>query len=118
EVGWIDEVYDEPTAQALGLRLGHASVIIHTGSRGFGHQICTDFTELMDRAVARYGIVLPDRQLGCAPIGSPEGKDYLAAMSCAVNYAFANRQLITHWVRRAFAELLGRDDQELGLDVV
>ncbi|HZV02665.1 MAG TPA: RtcB family protein [Planctomycetota bacterium] len=118
EVGWIDEVYDEETARALGLALGNVSVIIHTGSRGFGHQICTDFIEVMNAAVSRYKIELPDRQLCCAPLSSPEGKAYLAAMTCGINYAFANRQLITHWVRRAFSELLGRDDAELGLDVV
>jgi tRNA-splicing ligase RtcB len=118
EVGWIDEVYDEETAKALGIALGNVSVIVHTGSRGFGHQIATDFIEVMNEAVKRYKIELPDRQLCCAPIGSPEGQAYLKAMSCAVNYAFANRQLITHWVRRAFTEILGRDDEELGLDVV
>jgi tRNA-splicing ligase RtcB len=118
EVGWIDEVYDEETAKALGIVPGSVSVIVHTGSRGFGHQICTDFIEVMSAAVSRYKIELPDRQLGCAPIGSPEGQAYFKAMSCGVNYAFANRQLITHWVRRAFTELLGRDDRELGLDVV
>lgn len=118
EVGWLDEVVDEATAAKLGLAKDRVSVIIHTGSRGFGHQICTDFIEVMDQAVAKYGIALPDRQLCCAPIGSPEGQAYLKAMSCAVNYAFANRQLVTHWVRRAFAELLGEDDEALGLDVV
>ncbi len=118
EVGWIDEVYDEATAQALGIAKGNISVIVHTGSRGFGHQICTDFIDVMDAAVRKYKFELPDRQLCCAPIGSPEGIAYMKAMSCAVNYAFANRQLITHWIRRAFTDLLGRDDQELGLDVV
>jgi tRNA-splicing ligase RtcB len=118
EVGYLDELYDAKTAEALGLATGKVSVIIHTGSRGFGHQICTDSIEVMNRAVAKYKIELPDRQLCCAPIGSPEGKDYIAAMSCGVNYAFANRQLITHWVRRAFSELLGREDESLGLDVV
>ncbi len=118
EVGWIDEVYDEETAKALGIVPGNVSVIVHTGSRGFGHQIATDYIEVMNEAVKRYKIELPDRQLCCAPIGSPEGQAYLEAMSCAVNYAFANRQLITHWVRRAFTDILGRDDEELGLDVV
>jgi tRNA-splicing ligase RtcB len=118
EVGWLDEVDDEELAKKLGLERGKVSVIVHTGSRGFGHQICTDFIEVMNEAVAKYKIDLPDRQLCCAPIGSPEGQAYLKAMSCAVNYAFANRQLITHWVRRAFAELLGEDDEALGLDVV
>jgi tRNA-splicing ligase RtcB len=119
EVGWIDETDDPELARKLGLERGQVSVIIHTGSRGFGHQICTDFIEVMNAAVGKYKIELPDRQLCCAPIGSPEGKAYLKAMSCAVNYAFANRQLITHWVRRAFSELLGEDDDEvLGLDVV
>ncbi|MBI3726619.1 RtcB family protein [bacterium] len=118
EVGWIDEVYDEPTARALGLEAGKLSVIVHTGSRGFGHQVCTDFIDVMKRAVSKYRIELPDKQLSCAPLSSPEAASYMRAMSCAVNFAFANRQLITHWVRHAFSEVLGEDDRALGLDVV
>jgi tRNA-splicing ligase RtcB len=118
EVGVFDEIYDEAAAKALGIERGKVSVIVHTGSRGFGHQVCEDFIEVMNKAVSKYKIALPDRQLCCAPIGSPEAQDYLRAMSCAVNFAFANRQLITHWVRKAFTKLLGEDDRALGLDVV
>jgi tRNA-splicing ligase RtcB len=118
EVGFVDEIFDEEAARAIGLEKGKVTVIIHTGSRGFGHQVCEDFIEVMNKASRKYGIALPDRQLCCAPIRSPEGQEYLRAMSCAVNFAFANRQLITHWARHAFTEVLGRDDRELGLDVV
>ena len=87
------------------------------GSRGFGHQVCQDFLELMERASHRYAISLPDRQLACAPLASPEGRDYLAAMACAANFAWANRQRITHLVRRAFARHLDRSEEALGLQV-
>ncbi|HLJ68256.1 MAG TPA: RtcB family protein [Chloroflexota bacterium] len=107
EVQRVDEVYDEATASAFGLHLGQLTVFIHTGSRGFGHQVCTDALHVMQRAVQRYGIDLPDRQLACVPIRTPEGRDYLAAMACAANYAWANRQCITHAARRALQAVLG-----------
>ncbi len=118
EVGYIDEIYDEAAAAALGLTIGQVSVIIHTGSRGFGHQVCSDFLKVMEGATRRYGIDLPDRQLCCAPLDSPEGKDYLAAMACAVNFAFANRQLITHAVRECFETSLGAKPEDLKLGVI
>ncbi|MEI6309505.1 MAG: RtcB family protein [bacterium] len=103
EVQAVEEIYEAATAAAFGLhRVGQITFLIHTGSRGFGHQVCTDSLEIMQQAVRKYGISLPDRQLACAPLGSPEGKRYLAAMGAAVNFAWANRQLITHWVREAF----------------
>ncbi len=103
EVQAVEEIYDAATATTFGLhRVGQITFLIHTGSRGFGHQVCTDSLETMQQAVRKYGISLPDRQLACAPLGSPEGKRYLAAMRGAVNFAWANRQLITHWVREAF----------------
>jgi len=107
EVGCVDEVYDEAAAQVLGLPLGTVTVFVHCGSRGFGHQICEDYLALMDRAVARYGIELPDRQLACAPLGSPEAERYFGAMCCAVNYAFANRQAIAHLTAAVFEEVFG-----------
>jgi len=99
ELGYVDKVYDEKAASKLGLNADSVTVIIHTGSRGFGHQVCDDFIRVMLRASEKYGIELPDRQLCCAPVRSPEGRKYLAAMACAVNFAFCNRQMITHWVR-------------------
>ena len=118
EVQVVDEVYDEATARAFGLSLGAVAVTIHTGSRGFGHQVCTDFIPLMDRAARQARIALPDRQLACAPIGSPEGRRYFAAMAAAANFAFANRQVITHEVRSAFEAVFGRGWRDLGLRVV
>ena len=109
EVGYVAEVYDEPAARKMGLELDSITTIIHCGSRGFGHQICGDYLSVMDRAVQSHRIHLPDRQLACAPVQSREGERYLKAMRCAVNYAFANRQVIAHGVRRAFERALGMD---------
>ena len=102
EIQHVDEIYDEKAATALGLFEGQVTVMIHTGSRGFGHQVCTDFLEVMARAASKYNIALPDRELACAPYNSPEAQDYLAAMGAAANYAWANRQCIMHWAREAF----------------
>jgi tRNA-splicing ligase RtcB len=116
EVGMVDELYDRDSAKAMGIEdLGQVMVLIHTGSRGFGHQICTDYVGLLGEAVKRYGISLPDRQLACAPLNSPEGRDYLAAMACAANYAWANRQFIVHWVREVFINVFGKSQEELGM---
>jgi tRNA-splicing ligase RtcB len=105
EVDVVDQVFDTPAAQVMGLALGNLVVQIHCGSRGFGHQICTDYVDEFQGAVKRYGIQLPDRELVCAPLNSPEGQNYLAAMRCAANYAFANRQILAHHARRAFEEV-------------
>jgi tRNA-splicing ligase RtcB len=118
EVGYVEEVYDDRAAQVLGLFPGQVTVIIHCGSRGFGYQICEDYLDTMDRAVRKYQIELPDRQLACAPIDSEEGQSYLGAMHCAINYAFANRQVIAHHARRAFAKALGLLPQDIGLRTV
>jgi len=107
EIGYVEEVFDEEAAGVMGLALGRATLMIHTGSRGFGHQVCDDFLRVMLRASRQYGIDLPDRQLCCAPLASSEGRDYLAAMAAAVNFAFANRQIITHLARETFASVLG-----------
>jgi tRNA-splicing ligase RtcB len=109
EVGWVDQIRDAAAAEALGLREGQVTVIVHTGSRGFGYQVCDDHLDLMVKAAGDYGIDLPDRQLCCAPLGSPEANQYLGAMFSAANYAFANRQLITHFVRRTLQERFGTD---------
>lgn len=105
-------------AELIGLQEGHLTVLIHTGSRGFGHQICTDYSSLMAQASEKYGIKAPTKGLACAPIDSPEGREYLAAMACAANFAFANRQLIAHGVREAFGEVLGLPLSEIGLELV
>jgi tRNA-splicing ligase RtcB len=109
EVGWVDQIRDAAAAEALGLREGQVTVIVHTGSRGFGYQVCDDHLDLMVKAAGDYGIELPDRQLCCAPLGSPEANQYLGAMFAAANYAFANRQLITHFVRKTLQERFGTD---------
>jgi tRNA-splicing ligase RtcB len=106
EVEVVDQVFDEPAAQAMGLERGCLTVLIHCGSRGFGHQICTDYVKSFQQAVSRYGIRLPDRELVCAPLDSPEGRAYEGAMRCAANYAFANRQVLAHYARQAFVDTL------------
>ena len=118
EFGYVGEIYDDAAAQTLGLSLDQVTVIIHTGSRGFGHQTCEDNLALMDSAMRKYGMKLPDRQLACAPIRSSEGQRYLGAMRCAINFAFANRQIIAHNTRKAFQETLGLSESELGMRTV
>ncbi|MEV0606516.1 RtcB family protein [Polymorphospora rubra] len=108
EVQAVDHVYDEPAAAAFGLRAGQICVMVHSGSRGMGHQICTDHVRVMERVMPRYGIDVPDRQLACAPASSPEGRAYLGAMAAAANYARANRQLLGEAARRVFARVVGR----------
>ncbi|HET8976278.1 MAG TPA: RtcB family protein [Solirubrobacterales bacterium] len=109
EVQRVDRVLDPAAAEAFGLRMGQVTVLIHSGSRGFGHQVCSDYVRTMDRALKGYGIVLPDRQLACAPLSSPEGKAYLGAMSCAANFAWANRQTMAQRVREAVAAAIGQE---------
>jgi tRNA-splicing ligase RtcB len=106
EVDVVDQIFDPLAARVMGLEQGNLVLQIHCGSRGFGHQICTDYVEEFQQAVHRNKITLPDRELVCAPLGSPEGQDYLAAMRCAANYAFANRQVLAHLARKAFEEVL------------
>jgi tRNA-splicing ligase RtcB (3'-phosphate/5'-hydroxy nucleic acid ligase) len=118
EVSSVSEIYDEEAARVLGLFPGQITVTIHCGSRGFGYQVCADYLETMDRAVKRYEILLPDRQLACAPLNSPEGQNYLGAMRCAINYAFANRQVIAQHTRKAFQKALGIPLADIGLRTV
>ena len=119
EVEVVDEIYDQEAAKTMGIgNIKQVLVLIHTGSRGFGHQVCSDYVALLGGAVKKYGINLPDRQLACAPVQSPEGQDYLTAMACAANYAWVNRQCITHWVRESFVRVLGKSRKELGLEQV
>ena len=109
ELQRVEALYDEEAAEAFGLRAGQVTVLIHSGSRGLGHQVCTDFVKRMDAALGRHGIELPDRQLSCAPIGSAEGRAYLGAMAAAANFAWANRHVIADGVRAAIARVLGRE---------
>jgi tRNA-splicing ligase RtcB len=118
ELDAVDRVEDPITAAALGLFESQVVVFIHCGSRGLGHQVCTDHVAIMDRSIDRYGIRVPDRQLACAPLDAPEGRAYLAAMASAANFAWANRQSIAHAVRGAFVRVLGSDAHRLGLDLV
>jgi tRNA-splicing ligase RtcB len=107
EAQWVEKVIDAAAAEAFGLAEGQVTVLIHSGSRGLGHQVCTDYVKRMDAAIARHKIVLPDRELACAPVSSPEGQAYMAAMACAANFAWANRQAIAHRVREAARDALG-----------
>ncbi len=118
EVDMVEEIGDEQAANVLGLFPGQVTVTIHTGSRGLGYQVCDDFLKMMLRAADKYAIELPDRQLCCAPLTSPEGKQYLAAMAAAANFAFANRQLITAWVRESFERVLNKSPADLGISSI
>jgi len=118
EVEVVERVYDRSAARTMGLEEGCLTVLIHCGSRGFGHQICTDYVKSFQGVVKRYGIRLPDRELVCAPLDSPEGQDYQAAMRCAANFAFANRQVLAHYARDAFAEALRGRARDLTLHQV
>jgi tRNA-splicing ligase RtcB len=106
EIDVIEQIFDPEAAEAMGLEPGNLALQIHCGSRGFGHQVCSDYVRELQGAVQRYGIRLPDRELVCAPLNTPEGKRYLAAMTCAANYAFANRQVLAHYARHAFEQVL------------
>ncbi|MGO0123068.1 RtcB family protein [Desulfothermobacter acidiphilus] len=114
ELQRVTEILDEGLARAFGLFEGQLTIMIHTGSRGFGHQICTDYTGKLAAAAKRYGIELPSRGLACAPIDSPEGKAYYQAMACAVNYAFSNRQIIMTDVARALSDVLEKTPEDMG----
>ncbi|WP_303722991.1 RtcB family protein [Malonomonas rubra] len=118
EIELVEEIGDEQAANLLGLFPGQVVVSIHTGSRGLGYQVCDDHLKLMQRAAKKYGIELPDRQLCCAPLSSPEGKEYLAAMAAAANFAFANRQLITAWVRESFEHVLSKGPSDLRISTI
>jgi tRNA-splicing ligase RtcB (3'-phosphate/5'-hydroxy nucleic acid ligase) len=107
EVQRVAKVLDPGAAEVFGLREGQVTVLIHSGSRGFGHQVCSDYVRTMDAVQARYGITLPDRELACAPLSSPEGRRYLAAMACAANFAWGNRAVLAHRVRESVARILG-----------
>ncbi len=115
EVQVAEEILDEAAAAAMGIAEGQVCFMIHCGSRGLGHQVCTDHLQILEKATKKYGISLPDRQLACAPIDSPEGRSYFGAMACAANYAWANRQIIMHEVRNVVAKTFGIAYEEMGL---
>ncbi len=118
EIGEVSRVFDENLAARFGLKDKYTYIMIHTGSRGFGHQICTDFSKLMWENSERNRSRAPEKGLACAPIYSKDGQNYLKAMATAANYAFANRQIITHFVREAFVEVLKRSEVDLGLNIL
>ena len=119
EVAKEGNIFDPETAKVLGIDRPNQIVIsIHCGSRGFGHQVATDYLQMFEKSVRKYGITVRDKELACAPFDSEEGQRYFAAMKCAANNAFANRQIITHHVRKAFRKILGKSDQELGINTI
>lgn len=118
EIQKMEDIYDEKAAKAFGIEKGQITIMIHSGSRGCGHQICADYLRTMDKAYKAYNIDLPDRQLACAPVDSQEAQDYFKAMSCAANYAWTNRQMILHWVRESFEEVYKKDSEDMGMGVV
>jgi len=119
EIQKVDKIYNPQVAKAFGIsHEDQVAVMIHCGSRGYGHQVCSDYLRIMERAVHRYKIALPDRELACAPGTSNEAEDYYQAMACAVNYAFVNRQAIMHWVRQSFEQVFRRPADQFGLNLV
>jgi tRNA-splicing ligase RtcB len=118
EVQKVDRIFDKQTADILGLEEDQITIMIHSGSRGFGYQVCDDYLHGWDNVVQKYGFSIPDRQLACAPVNSPEGKEYLSAMACSANYAWANRQCLMHWTREVFMNFFGMKANELGLELI
>lgn len=118
EIQVVDEIYRPEVAEVFGIREGQITVMIHTGSRGFGHQVCTDYSAKMVRLMSEFNIKMPDRQLSCVPVKSDEGQAYLGAMRCAANYGWANRQVITHLTRQSFAKVFDKSAESLGMDLV
>jgi len=116
EIQVVDQV--GPLAEKLGLFEGQLVIMVHSGSRGLGHQICTDYIEVMNASLGKYGYKLPDRQLVCAPVDSKEGRDYMAAMACAANFAMCNREAITHWIRECFERVFKAGARGLGMEVL
>ena len=119
EIQKVTKIYDPEAAKVFGVKdEGQIMVMIHTGSRGFGHQVCTDHLRVLEQAVRKYNIWLPDRQLACAPINTKEGQSYIKAMACAANFAWANRQLIVHWIRESFEKVLNESAENMGMGIV
>lgn len=118
EIQVIDQVYDREAADVFGLEVGQITIMLHSGSRGLGYQVCDDYSRSMIKCLSKYNISVPDRQLACAPVKSEEGQAYLGAMRCAANYAWANRQCLMYLTRRTFEKVFGRSEKDLGMDLI
>lgn len=118
EVQKIEKIFEPEVAEKFAVEEGKIAILIHTGSRGCGHQVCSDYLRIMDKAYKRHKINIPDRQLACAPVESDEAQDYFQAMSAAANYAWANRQMILHWVRESFEQIFQKSAEDMGMSVV
>ncbi len=118
EVQRVERIFDEGLAKAYGLHKGQIVVMVHTGSRGFGHQICSDYLRTLVEYQQRHNVKIPDPELSYAPVGSKEAENYLGAMKCAVNFAFANKQIITHFIRKSFSDVLGKSPEAMEMDVL
>jgi len=119
EIQKVEEIFDSNIAKIYGIKnKGQIVVMIHTGSRGFGHQVCTDHLRVLEQAVKKYNIWLPDKQLACAPVNSREGENYFKAMACAANFAWCNRQMIVHWIRESFERIMNVSAEDLGMHIV
>jgi len=118
EIQEVTDIFDETFAKLWGLKKGQIVVMLHCGSRGLGHQVATDYLKIHSDAAKKYGIKLPDDQLVCAPFNSDEGQDYFKAMQCAVNYAFANRQVMVHWIRETFEKVFGKSWMDLDMEMI
>ncbi len=118
EIQKVEKIFDKEIAEKMGLFEGNVCIMIHCGSRGLGHQVADDYIKVMMRAMEKYRISLPDKQLACAPFTSREGQDYFSAMICAANYAWCNRQMIAHWVRESFEKVFGKSSEELGMKMI
>jgi tRNA-splicing ligase RtcB len=118
EIQVVDEIYDDTAVAVFGIAVGQIMVMLHSGSRGLGYQVCDDYSKSMVRALGKHNISVPDRQLACAPVKSDEGRAYLGAMRCAANYAWANRQCLMHLTRKTFEKVFNRSEKDLGMDLI
>jgi len=119
EIQKVDKIFDKEAAAKYGItQENQIMVLVHTGSRGLGHQVCSDYLRIIEAATKKYGISLPDRELACAPMYSKEAENYMKAMACALNYAWANRQMITHWVRESFKKVFKMSEEALGMQLI
>ena len=118
EIQKVAEIHDHEAAERMGIRLNSIAILIHCGSRGFGHQICSDYLRVSERSMHKYGITLPDRELACVPNASEEGESYRRAMFAALNFAWSNRQMITHWTRKSFERVFAMSESDLGMRLV
>ena len=118
EIQEVEEIFNEEVAEVFGLEKGMIVVMVHSGSRGCGHQVCSDYLRVMDKAYKKYKIQIDDRQLACAPLNTKEAQNYIQAMAAAANYAWANRQMMTHWIRETFEDVLGKSAKDMEMDIV